>query len=306
MSWNRSDIPDQAGRIAVVTGANGGLGLEAAEALAAAGAHVIMAARSPTKTEAAVARIRAAVPDAALEVVPLDLASQGSVRAASDMITAGHDRIDLLMNNAGVMAIPQSRTEDGFETQLAVNHLGHFALTGLLLPSLLNAPAPRVVTVTSTAHHFGRRIDPSNPNLEGSYSPFGAYGQSKLANFHFGLGLQRRFEDAKVYASSLLAHPGLTRTDLQTLSVTESDGGSTQRFWEWVSRTTGMTPAQGALSQLRAATDPQARGGDFFGPAWVNAGPPVRKPVLRRYRLDDAVDTLWTFSEKATGVTFQM
>ncbi|MCZ3386481.1 MAG: SDR family NAD(P)-dependent oxidoreductase [Actinomycetia bacterium] len=306
MSWNRSDIPDQTGRIAVVTGANGGLGLEAAEALAAAGAHVIMAARSPTKTEAAVARIRAAVPDAALEVVPLDLASQGSVRAASDMITAGHDRIDLLMNNAGVMAIPQSRTDDGFETQLAVNHLGHFALTGLLLPSLLNAPAPRVVTVTSTAHHFGRRIDPSNPNLEGSYSPFGAYGQSKLANFHFGLGLQRRFEDAKVYASSLLAHPGLTRTDLQTLSVTASDGGSTQRFWEWVSRTTGMTPAQGALSQLRAATDPQARGGDFFGPAWVNAGPPVRKPVLRRYRLDDAVDTLWAFSEKATGVTFQM
>ena len=306
MTWTRADIPDQVGRVAVVTGANGGLGLETAEALAAAGAHVVLATRSPGKTEAAVARIRAGVPEASLSVVPLDLASQASVQAASEQILGAHDRIDLLVNNAGVMGIPEGRTEDGFETQLAVNHLGHFALTGLLLPALQKGPNVRVVTVTSTAHHFGRRINPANANLEGQYTPFGAYGQSKLANFHFGLGLHRRFSEAKVYASSLIAHPGLTRTDLQVVSVTESGGASTQRFWEWMSRTTGMSPADGALPQLRASTDPQARGGDFYCPAWVNFGPPVRKPILRRFRLDAAIDTLWQYSEDATGVTYRL
>ncbi len=304
MTWSRADIPAQVGRVAVVTGANGGLGLETAEALAAAGARVVLAARSPGKTEAAVARIRAGVPDASLSVVPLDLASQASVHAASERILSSYDRIDLLVNNAGVMGIPEGRTEDGFETQLAVNHLGHFALTSLLLPALLTSPNARVVTVTSTAHHYGRRIDPTNPNLEGKYTPFGAYGQSKLANFHFGLGLQRRLADAKVCASSLIAHPGLTRTELQAVSVTESGGASTQRFWEWMTRKTGMSPADGALPQLRAATDPQARGGDFYCPAWVNFGPPVRKPILRRFRLAAAIDTLWRYSEEATGVTY--
>lgn len=306
MTWSRADIPDQAGRVAVVTGANGGLGLETAEALAAAGAHVVLAARSPGKTEAAVARIRAAVPGASLSVVPLDLASQASVRVASEQILSAHDRIDLLVNNAGVMAIPEGRTDDGFEIQLAVNHLGHFALTGLLLPALLESPVARVVTVTSTAHHFGGRFDPANPNLNGKYTPFGAYGQSKLANFHFGLGLHRRLTDAKVYASSLIAHPGLSRTELQVVSVTESGGASTQRFWEWMARKTGMSASDGALSQLRASTDPQARGGDFYCPAWVNFGPPVRKPILRRFRIDAAIDTLWKYSEDATGVTYAL
>lgn len=304
MTWSRADIPDQTGRVAVVTGANGGLGLETAEALAVAGAHVVMAARSPAKATSAVARIRTAVPSASLEVVLLDLASQSSVRGASEQILGSHDRVDLLVNNAGVMALPDGRTEDGFETQLAVNHLGHFALTGLLLPALLVAPAARVVTVTSTAHHIGRRFDAANPNLEGRYRPFGAYSQSKLANFHFGLGLHRRFQRAGVSATSLLAHPGLTRTDLQVVSVAESGGAPLQRFWEQMARTTGMTPADGALSQLRAATDPRVGGGDFLGPAWMNFGPPVRRPVLRRIRLDTAIDTLWSFSEDATGVTF--
>lgn len=306
MTWTCADIPDQVGRVAVVTGANGGLGLETAEALAAAGAHVILATRSPGKTEAAVSRIRAGVPEASLSVVPLDLASQASVHAASEQILGAHDRIDLLVNNAGVMGIPEGRTEDGFETQLAVNHLGHFALTGLLLPALLHAPTARVVTVTSTAHHYARRIDPFNANLEGKYTPFGAYGQSKLANFHFGLGLHRRFSEARVHASSLLAHPGLSRTELQVVSVTESGGASTQRFWKWMSRTTGMSPADGALPQLRASTDPQARGGDFYCPAWVNFGPPVRKPILRRFRLDAAMDRLWDYSEDATGVRYRL
>lgn len=306
MSWNLSDIPDQTGRVAVVTGANGGLGLETAEALAEAGASVVLAARSPGKTENAVSRILEAAPDASLQIVPLDLASQASVRRAAEQILGEHDQIDLLVNNAGVMGIPEGRTEDGFETQLAVNHLGHFALTGLLLPALLRSPNARVVTVTSTAHHFGRRIDPANVNLEGKYTPFGAYGQSKLANFHFGLGLHRRFAESKVSASSLIAHPGLSRTELQAVSVTESGGASQQRFWEWMARKTGMSAADGALPQLRAATDPQARGGEFYVPTWVNFGPPVRKPILRRFRLDAAIDTLWQYSEEVTGVTYAL
>lgn len=306
MSWSRDDIPDLTGRVAVVTGANGGLGLETAEALAVAGAHVVMAARNPVKTESAVARVRGATAVASLEVVPLDLSSQSSVRSASAQILANHDRVDLLVNNAGVMAIPEGRTVDGFETQLAVNHLGHFALTGLLLPALLTAAAARVVTVTSTAHHLGRRLDSANPNLEGCYRPFGAYGQSKLANFHFGIGLQRRFERAGVRATSVLAHPGLTRTDLLVVGATEPGGAPLPPFWEQMTRLTGMTPADGALSQLRAATDPRVRGGDVLGPAWVNVGPPVRKPVLRRIGLEAAIDSLWHFSEQATGVTFRM
>ncbi|HUV48199.1 MAG: oxidoreductase [Actinomycetes bacterium] len=306
MSWTRADIPDLTGRVAVVTGANGGLGLETAEALAVAGAHVVMAARTPSKTESAVARVRTAAPRASLEVIPLDLASQASVHAAARAIVATHQRIDLLVNNAGIMAVPEGRSEDGFETQLAVNHLGHFALTGLLLPTLLNAPGSRVVTVTSTAHHVGRAIDVSNPNLEGRYTPFGAYCQSKLANFHFGLGLHHRLSDANVDAASLIAHPGLSNTELQEVSVTASGGGTVERFWEWMARTTGMSAANGALPQLRASVDPTTRSGDFLCPAWGNFGPPVRRPVLRRFRLDRAIDDLWQYSEDATGVRYSM
>ena len=198
MAWTTHDIPDLSGRTAVVTGANGGLGLETARALAGAGAHVVMAARNQEKAAEAEADIRAGLPQAALEVVPLDLGSLASVRTASGAILAAHERVDILVNNAGLMAIPERRTEDGFEMQFGVNHLGHFALTAQLLPALLRAPAARVVSVTSTAHHMGRAVDPANPNLEGKYEPWRAYGQSKLANFHFGIGLQERFSAAGV------------------------------------------------------------------------------------------------------------
>ena len=228
------------------------------------------------------------------------------MHAAARAIVATHQRIDVLVNNAGIMAVPEGRSEDGFETQLAVNHLGHFALTGLLLPTLLNAPGSRVVTVTSTAHHVGRAIDVSNPNLEGRYTPFGAYCQSKLANFHFGLGLHHRLSDANVDAASLIAHPGLSNTELQEVSVTASGGGTVERFWEWMARTTGMSAANGALPQLRASVDPTTRSGDFLCPAWGNFGPPVRRPVLRRFRLDRAIDDLWQYSEDATGVRYSM
>ena len=208
-----------------MTGANGGLGLETTRALAAAGAHVVMAARNQDKAAEAVADIRRGAPDASLEVVPLDLGSLASVREAAGRILAAHEKIDILVNNAGVMGIPERRTVDGFEMQLGVDHLGHYALTALLMPALLRADAARIVTVTSTAHHMGRAVDPANPHLEGRYGPWRAYGQAKLANFHFGLGLQRRLAAADAPAASLIAHPGFSNTDLQAVSVRETDGG---------------------------------------------------------------------------------
>jgi NAD(P)-dependent dehydrogenase (short-subunit alcohol dehydrogenase family) len=302
VSWSAADIPDQRGRTAVVTGANGGLGLATARALAAAGAEVVIAARNPERAAEAKERIQAAVPAAGLTIVELDLGSLDSVKGAAEEMLASHESIDLLVNNAGVMGIPEGRTADGFEMQFGVDHLGHFALTARLLPALLKAPAARVVTVTSTAHHMGRAVNPDNPNLDGRYGPWRAYGQAKLANFHFGLGLDRLFRDAGAPAASLIAHPGLSNTELQAVSVEETGGGLSQRFFLILARTVGMSPGEGALSQLRAATDPGARGGEFYGPLFVNSGPPVRKPVLRRLGMSRAIEQLWQVSERETNL----
>ncbi len=302
MTWAVADVPDLGGRTAVVSGANGGLGLETARALAGAGARGVMAARDAEKARAAEKDIRASHPEALLERVSLDLGSLASVRAASDRILAPHDRVDILVNNAGVMALPERRTADGFEMQLGVNHLGHWALTAQLLPALLRAEGARVVSVTSTARHMGRALDPKNPHLAGRYGAWNAYGQSKLANFHFAIGLQRRFEEAGVRASSLVAHPGLSNTELQARSVSESEGGLVQRFFHGMAASTGMTAARGALPQLRAAIDPKARRGELYAPRYVNFGPPVRRPILRRIGLGDALRILWEVSERETGV----
>ena len=306
MAWSAADIPDQHGRTAVVTGANGGLGLETARQLAAKGAHVVMAVRNQKKAAAAVDEIRASVPDAALELVALDLASQASVRAAAEQIVAAHKGIDLLINNAGVMGIPEAKTVDGFEMQLGVDHLGHWSLTALLLPALLRTPGARIVTVTSTAHHMGRAINRANPHLHGRYRPWRAYGQAKLANFHFGLGLERELEHAGAGTASLIAHPGLSNTDLQAVSVQQTGGGTSQRFFLVLARRSGMSAADGALSQLRAATDPAAKGGEFYGPLFVNSGPPVRKPVVRRLGMDKAIAALWEVSERETGIAIDL
>jgi len=306
VTWSAADIPDQHGRIAVVTGANGGLGLETARQLAAKGAHVVMAVRNQKKATAAVDEIRASVPDAALELVALDLASQASARAAAEQIMAAHKSIDLLINNAGVMGIPEAKTVDGFEMQLGVDHLGHWSLTALLLPALLRTPGARIVTVTSTAHHMGRAINRANPHLHGRYRPWRAYGQAKLANFHFGLGLERELEHAGASTASLIAHPGLSNTDLQAVSVQQTGGGMSQRFFLLLARRSGMSAADGALSQLRAATDPAAKGGEFYGPRFVNSGPPVRKPVVRRLGMDKAIAALWEVSERETGIAIDV
>ena len=306
MSWTAADIPDQSGRVAVVTGANGGLGLEVALELARRGALVVMAARDQGKAAAARDAILGQVPGAALELQPLDLASLASVREAAAAVLAGHPRVDILVNNAGVMAIAERRTEDGFEMQLGVNHLGHFALTALVLPALLRSDGARVVSVTSTGRHAGRPLDPDNPHLDGHYEPWRAYGQSKLANLHFALELDRRFRAAGAPARSIVVHPGYTNTDLQARSVRESGGGRSQRFFSAGVRRFGMTPAQGALPLLRAATDPGAVGGALYTPRWVNWGPPVRRPLFGRSRSREAMATLWEVSERETGISFEV
>lgn len=301
MGFGVDEIPDLSGRVAVVTGANGGLGLQTATVLAAKGAHVLLAARDERKTARAMEAITRATPDAHLTAVALDLGDLASVAAAAAAILAQVSRVDLLVNNAGVMGTPEGRTVDGFETQLGVDHLGHWALTAHLLPALLAAPAARVVTVTSFARLMGRPLDPANPHLTGSYEPWRAYGQAKLANYQFGLGLQDAFARAGVAASSLLAHPGLAHTDLQPTTVRLGGAGGTARFWAWYASRFGMSPARAAMPQLRAATDPRARGGEFYGPRFTTFGPAVRLPVLRRGN-PEAIRTLWQVSERETGL----
>lgn len=306
MSWNTTDIPDQTGRTAIVTGANGGLGLEVSRALADKGAHVIMAARNQEKARAAEVDILSRQPDASIEIRELDLGSLASVSDFTQGVLADFDKIDLLFNNAGVMAIPEARTQDGFEMQFGVNHLGHFALTAHLLPLMVSIPGSRIVSVTSTGRHVGRAVDPDNPHLEGNYEPWRAYGQSKLANLHFAVGLERRFRDAGAQTESLVAHPGFTNTDLQSRSVRETDGGASQRFFEaWVQRM-GMTPAEGALNLLRAGTDPTAEGGELYAPRFVNSGAAVKRPLMGRSLSSDAIDTLFAVSERETGVALNV
>jgi NAD(P)-dependent dehydrogenase (short-subunit alcohol dehydrogenase family) len=273
MPWTVRNIPDLTGRVAVVTGASGGLGLETARVLAGAGARVVLAARDGGTTLDAAQDITAGVPGAQLSIVPVDLASLESVRTAARTLVAAHERIDILVNNAGVTAIPPQRTADGFEMQVGVNHLGHFALTAGLLPALLRAEAARVVSITSTAHHLGRTVGPASVRGTGRYHPWRAYRQAKLATYHFALGLHRLFRSAGVPAASLLADPGLSRT---------------------------------ALPQLRAATDPAARSGEFYANRFVAAGTPVRRPVLRQVGMDRAIARLWAASEQATGVNLDL
>ena len=264
-----------------------------------------MAVRNQEKAAKAVEEIRAEAPGASLQLIELDLGSQESVKKAAETILAAHDTIDILVNNAGLMAMPERQTADGYEMQFGVNHLGHWTFTALLMPAILAAPAARVVTVTSTAHHMGRAVSPDNPHLHGKYSAWGAYGQSKLANYHFGLGLQKEFDTAGVNAQSLIAHPGLSHSDLQVNTVEQGGGGVMGPFFAWMAKYTGMQTPQGAMPQIRAATDPQARGGELYGPRFVNNGPAVRLPVLRPGN-DEAIATLWQVSEHETGVPLEV
>jgi NAD(P)-dependent dehydrogenase (short-subunit alcohol dehydrogenase family) len=300
VSWSSEDIPDLSGRVMVVTGANGGLGLASAEALAGKGAHVVMAVRDQEKAARARDRIRAAHPTASLELVELDLGSLASVERAATRIASEHDRLDLLMANAGVMALPQATTDDGFDAQFAVNVLGHWVLLGRLLPLLVRTPGARVVTLSSTAQHMGRAVDPDDPHMRHRYSPWGMYGQTKLAMRHLAVGLQQQFDEAGVDAKALSAQPGLTNSDLQS-TTHASGGGIGGAASEAMADIVGMSIERGALSQLRAATDPSAPGGGFYGPLFVMNGPPVRKPLVRPGSAA-AVRALWEVAERETGV----
>ncbi|HWC87770.1 MAG TPA: oxidoreductase [Solirubrobacteraceae bacterium] len=300
--WTADDIPEQTGRVAVVTGANSGLGFVTARELARAGATVVLACRSTGKGEEAAETIRAAVPGARAEVRQLDLADLASVRACADRLAAEHDGIDLLINNAGIMAPPRRTTVDGFESQLGVNHLGHFALTGLLLGRLLAARHPRVVTVTSPAHRMGR-ISFGNLQGERRYQHWVAYSQSKLANAIFAFELQRRASAAATSLESMAAHPGYAATNLQFAAP----GVAVERFALAVAnRVIAQNADMGALPTLYAATVPDLPGGTFVGPdAWggMRGYPRVISAAARAYDTE-AAGRLWSVSEELTGVRY--
>jgi NAD(P)-dependent dehydrogenase (short-subunit alcohol dehydrogenase family) len=301
--WRARDIPDLTGRRAVVTGANSGLGFATALELARHGASVVMTARDKSKGDDAVRRVRAEVPAAQVELGLLDVADLTSVREFAT--TYGDQPLDLLVNNAGVMATPQRETVDGFELQLATNHLGPFALTGLLLPALLRRPAPRVVTVSSFVHWFGR-IDHDNLMGENRYQPWTAYAQSKLANLLFMRELDRRATAAGVGLVSAAAHPGYAATNLQKVGPQMTGSHGTSAALGVVSRLVGQSAAKGALPQLRAATAPDVVGGDYFGPRGLGEqrGLPKRVRMAGAARNDEVARWLWQVSEHLTGVTY--
>src|SRR5262245_51112066 len=296
--WTSGDVPGQQGRLAVVTGANTGLGFETAQVLAARGASVVLAVRDTEKGERAAARIAVTAPGANVTVQPLDLASLESVRAAAGELRAQHPAIDLLINNAGVMFTPQQTTGDGFELQFGTNHLGHFALTGLLLEQMLPVPGSRVVTVSSTAHRLRARIHFGDLQAERSYSRVAAYGQSKLANLLFTYELHRRLSGAAGATIAVAAHPGLAGTEL-----TRHTPAIAAFLY---ARLLSQTAAMGALPTLRAATDPGVIGGQYYGPGrfFGTRGYPELAQSSRQSRDTAIARRLWTVSEQLTGVTF--
>jgi len=290
----RNDIPDQTGRSTIVTGANAGIGYETARALAHAGADVTLACRSRQKGEGAVARIAAEQPRGRASFAALDLADLDSVRDFAETFGRTHERLDLLVNNAGVMVPPESRTAQGFELQLGVNHLGHFALTLRLLDLLGATPGARVVTVSSSAHRFGR-MDFDDLNFATrDYDAWAAYGQSKLANLLFTFELQRRCEARGLDVIAAAAHPGWTGTDLQRHAW----------YMRLFNHLVAMSPSQGALPTLRAATAPDVRGGDYFGPDGFQEmrGHPVRVGTTQAAKNPEDSARLWQVSEELTAV----
>lgn len=302
-NWTTADIPAQRGRLAVVTG-TGGIGFEVAKALSVAGAEVILAGRNPGKGAEAVAAIHAAVPSACVRFEAIDLASLTSVAAFAERIAGQTDRLDLLVNNAGVMRPPRRMTtEDGFEIQLGVNYLSHFALTGRLLPLLLKGDAPRVVTLSSVAARQGA-INFDDLQAERSYRSMPVYAQSKLACLMFAFELQRRAEANGWSLSSLAAHPGLSKTQL--LENAPGGGGRVAPIYRMVRALLMQTQAQGALPTLYAATAPQAKAGGYYGPdkASETRGHPAPSRVPPAATDFATARLLWEVSEDLTGVRY--
>jgi NAD(P)-dependent dehydrogenase (short-subunit alcohol dehydrogenase family) len=301
--WTADDIPNQAGRIFIVTGANSGLGYVTAQQLARRGAHVIMTARNEVKGREALERLRAELPGGSMELRHLDLADLASVKAFAESIVIDRIPVDVLINNAGIMMPPRSLTEQGFELQFGTNHLGHFALTGLLLESLMAGSEARVVTVSSTAHKSGF-IHFDDLAGERSYSRWAFYAQSKFANVLFGLELDRRLRESGVPIKSLLAHPGYSDTNLQSTGPT----GLTSLVLRFGNRFFAQDMAMGALSQLYAATSPLAESGQFIGPdgrGELKGYPSIVQPIVAA-RARETAKRLWHISEELTGIHFEL
>ncbi|MEU8074911.1 SDR family NAD(P)-dependent oxidoreductase [Catellatospora citrea] len=298
--WTAADVPDQTGRVAVITGANTGIGFEAAKVLAARGATVVLACRNPDRAGDARNRLTASTPGARVEFLRLDLSSLASIREAAAELRGRHPEIDLLVNNAGVMWTPPSTTADGFELQFGTNHLGHFAFTGLVLDRLLPVVGSRVVTVSSMGHRTGQ-LDFDDLQSERSYGRHRAYAASKLANLMFTYELQRRLETAAAHTTALAAHPGGAGTELMRNSP------PLIRFLNPVfGPLVTQSAERGALPTLRAATDPFARGGEYYGPDGLGEVKGFPKRVGSTARSHDklAQRRLWQESLQLTGVTF--
>jgi NAD(P)-dependent dehydrogenase (short-subunit alcohol dehydrogenase family) len=297
--WTAKDIPDQSGRVVVITGANSGIGYESAVALARKGARVVMACRSLDKAERARQELLARVPNALAEIRQLDLGDLQSVAHFAAALNAEVERLDVLMNNAGIMAPPYGTTVDGFESQIGTNHLGHFALTGLLLPTLLKTPKSRVVTISSYAN-LGGWINLNDLQSKRRYIGWLAYCQSKLANILFARELQHKLDAARADVISVACHPGHAVTNLQTHPANGLDA-----VMLWLANAAmGQSAEMGATYQLYAATAPHVVGGAFYGPKYLLRGEVVRVGYTARARDDRAAERLWQISEQLTGVHY--
>jgi len=302
--WNLERVPDLSGRVIILTGANSGIGYEAAFALAKRNANVILACRNREKARAAADRIHSKSPTARLGIIPLDLADLSSVRTFADTFRESHSRLDALINNAGVMALPRRTTKDGFEMQLGTNHLGHFALTGHLLQLLLATPGSRVVNVSSIAHQFGR-IRFHDLQWENRYSKWGAYGQSKLANLLFTHELDRKLKEAGRDTISVACHPGWAATNLQEAGPKMEGSKLMERLSAWGNALLAQDAAAGALPTIFATVEP-LRGDEYVGPTRLMGwrGPPEMIEPLSKARDPEVAARLWEESERLTGVVY--
>ena len=293
--WNVSDIPDQSGKMVIITGANRGLGFAATRILAMKGAHIIMACRNMEKAEVAKDLILEEYPNSSLEIILLDLADLSSIKKFALVYSQKFQRLDILLNNAGAIMVPRQETVDGFELQFGVNHLGHFALTGLFLEVLLKAENSRIVNMSSTAHRMGK-IDFEDVGLEHSYSKMGAYGRSKLANLLFTYELQRKLEKSDSSTICMASHPGWTLTNREKMSLIGKIFGPIF----------GQKPHMGILPMLYGATSPDARVGAYYGPNGILGIKGYPKEVMsnkKSHNLNDA-KKLWELSEELTGIRY--
>jgi NAD(P)-dependent dehydrogenase (short-subunit alcohol dehydrogenase family) len=302
MSWTPNQMPPQDDRVAVVTGANSGIGFHASQELARHGAHVVMACRNEKKAREAMARIRAEIPGASLSFVPLDLSSQKNVRDAATLIRRQQSKIDLLLNNAGLMWLEEGLTEDGFEQQIGTNHFGHFTLTLQLLERMVKVPGSRIVTVSSIAHRGGR-IHFDNLTLKGEYGRQKAYAQSKLANLMFAIELDRRLQQAGARTRSLACHPGVSNTNLAVPGIVEQSPLKIGKIVDWIWPLFTQSAEKGAWPTLYAATSADAEGGQYYGPkGWFEAMGAPAPARARRYAQDpEKGRRLWQLSEQLTG-----